>query len=215
MLLLNNNRLRKCLFSLNIAIQNEYDEKQKFLISKIKLLFIRVGEILMKRSIILFPELEQLNLIQGIRDKYDPLATLIAPHITLVFPFESDISNYELERHLKESLEGIKKFRVELKGITGDLEDGYIFLNVKKGNDQIIELHDKLYSGVLEKYLFRKVNYIPHITVGRVEDKVAFNHTIDELEDFKMSFNTEIKKVYVEMISDNDKSIILFSHDLG
>ena len=47
-----------------------------------------------KRAIILFPKFcSNTDLIQDIRDRYDPLASKIAPHITLVFPFESEISS--------------------------------------------------------------------------------------------------------------------------
>jgi 2'-5' RNA ligase len=47
-----------------------------------------------KRAIIIFPQFgSDTNLIQDIRNQYDPLANKIAPHITLVFPFESDISS--------------------------------------------------------------------------------------------------------------------------
>ncbi|MPQ44814.1 hypothetical protein [Clostridium tarantellae] len=33
---------------------------------------------------------KNINVITNIRKKYDPLADLVLPHITLVFPFESD-----------------------------------------------------------------------------------------------------------------------------
>ena len=44
---------------------------------------------------------------------------------------------------------GLHPFNIVLKGVTGS-EEEYLFLNVKVGNDQIIELHDKLYSGLLK-----------------------------------------------------------------
>ena len=46
-----------------------------------------------KRDILIFPKFENIYLIQNIRNKFDPLANLIAPHITLAFPFLDDISN--------------------------------------------------------------------------------------------------------------------------
>lgn len=169
---------------------------------------------MMLRSIILLPKLNEHNLIQSIREKYDPLASCIAPHVTLVFPFESDISNGELKQHLNEMLEGMEKFTVEFKGITGDMMDGYLFLNVKKGNDQIIELHDRLYTGKLKEYLHRGIIYCPHMTVGRVEVPDKFNEAIKELSSFEVTINAEIDKIYVEKIDENDNSIILFTNEL-
>jgi hypothetical protein len=53
----------------------------------------------LKRSIIIFPQFgNDTNLIQNIRHQYDPLASKIAPHITLVFPFESEISSEAYRR---------------------------------------------------------------------------------------------------------------------
>lgn len=41
----------------------------------------------------IFPKFENIKIIDEIRDKYDPLANHVRPHITLVFPFESNIRN--------------------------------------------------------------------------------------------------------------------------
>ena len=48
---------------------------------------------MVKRTIMIFPEFDNIDSIDRIRSKYDPLAELVRPHITLVFPFESDITN--------------------------------------------------------------------------------------------------------------------------
>lgn len=43
------------------------------------------------RTIMIFPEFENIDVINDIRNKYDPLADLVLPHITLVFPFDSEL----------------------------------------------------------------------------------------------------------------------------
>jgi 2'-5' RNA ligase len=153
-------------------------------------------------------------MIKHIREKYDPLANSIAPHITIVFPFDSAISTVELKKHLNEKLKGMKKFSIQLKDVTGDFRDGYLFLNVKKGNDSIIELHDKLYSEILESFLYRKLTYCPHLTIGRVYGQVEFDKAMDELICFNESFEAIIDKIYVETIDDIEKSTIEFSFNL-
>ena len=56
------------------------------------------------RAIMIFPEFKNINIINDIRKKYDPLANLVLPHITLVFPFDSKLTNEELNLYMRESL---------------------------------------------------------------------------------------------------------------
>ena len=164
----------------------------------------------MKRSVILFPKFKNIEAIKNIREKYDPLTKCIAPHISIVFPFESNISTIKLKEHFNKALYGIKRFNVKLKDITGDFRDGYLFLNVKKGNDQIIELHDKLYSGILQSFLYKSITYCPHLTVGRVEEQIEIDDVVNLLSRFNENFETVIDKVFVESIDINEKSNIEF-----
>ena len=48
----------------------------------------------------IFPQFNNIETIDEIRDRYDPLAKLVCPHITLVFPFESEITNDEVQEKL-------------------------------------------------------------------------------------------------------------------
>lgn len=162
---------------------------------------------MVKRSIIIFPEFSNINKVDELRRKFDPLYRLIKPHITVVFPFESDIKRNDLKNHIIEALIGIKSFKILLKGITGT-PDGYLFLNVKKGNDEIIEIHDRLYSGILKKFLQREFTYFPHMTIGRIEDKSGLEQALKETEDFNDIFETRVEKIYVEVIDESEKSAI-------
>lgn len=44
------------------------------------------------RVIVIFPPAADVAVIDPLRQRFDPLASVIAPHITLVFPFQSEIS---------------------------------------------------------------------------------------------------------------------------
>ena len=168
----------------------------------------------MKRAIILVPSFDDMNSIKRIREQYDPLANYIAPHITVVFPFDSEISTEELSVQFKQALKGVKKFHVQLSGFTGDFRDGYLFLNVKRGNDNIIELHDKLYSGILDRFLLKRITYCPHLTVGRLQQPAEFDKAMDELACYSESFETVIDKIYVENLDTIEHSITEFAFDL-
>ena len=168
----------------------------------------------MKRAIVLFPKFNNIDALQAIRERFDPLAKYIAPHITLVFPFESALSTEELREHMTRALKGVKRFSVQLSGITGDYRDGYLFLNVKRGNDPIIDLHDRLYQGALEPFLFRKVTYCPHITVGRLEQQTAFDQALEELVGFSEQFEVEIDQISVESIDSEERSSVELTFEL-
>ena len=54
-----------------------------------------------KRDILIIPKFNNIHKIQIIREKYDELFNMIEPHITLAFPFRSNISNEEYISNLK------------------------------------------------------------------------------------------------------------------
>jgi hypothetical protein len=45
------------------------------------------------RTIMIFPEFHNMDVIHFYRKQYDPLSALVKPHITLVFPFQSSLVN--------------------------------------------------------------------------------------------------------------------------
>jgi 2'-5' RNA ligase len=123
-----------------------------------------------RRVVVAFPRIDsaiEWQRVLAVRDRYDPLAGQIAPHLTLVFPFEDALPDAALEHHLRTVVAGLPPFPIVLRGITAH-ENEYLFLNVKQGNDALVGLHDALYSGVLAAHHRRDHTFVPHITVGRL-----------------------------------------------
>jgi len=115
------------------------------------------------RSILVFPEIYNLDAIQAIRTKYDPLAQNIRPHISLVFPFELDVSDEKLSTHVKNILKGSKDFPTTFDRLGSD-NSGYLWLEANYGKDNFIKLHDKLYADELfQPFLRKDIPYVPHI----------------------------------------------------
>ncbi|GGI11574.1 2'-5' RNA ligase family protein [Gottfriedia solisilvae] len=168
---------------------------------------------MINRSICVFPQFDNIEKINEVRKKYDSLHDLILPHISLVFPFTSSIVKEDLMKHIKEAVTDVSPFELTLKGITGN-NNQYLFLNVKKGNDELIELHDRLYTGILKDFLNRNVSYVPHMTVGRINKKEQFEKVIDETKDFNYIFNTRISELTVEIIEEDEGSKIEFKIEL-
>lgn len=168
----------------------------------------------LKRSIIIFPQFgKDTDLIQNIRYKYDPLASKIAPHITLVFPFESEISSDALCQHIKTQLEKLKPFSLTLQGISQE-KGNYLFLNLIRGQKQIVKIHDLLYKGILNQFLSNKHQYKPHLTVGRFEDFSATKAAMNELKSFNHQLKTQVDKITTEIILEDSFSKVDFAIEL-
>lgn len=167
-----------------------------------------------KRAIVIFPQFDSdTNLIQDIRNQYDPLANKILPHITLVFPFTSEISSDVLRQHIKNSLQGFKAFSLSMQGISHE-SGNYLVLNLIKGYAEIIKIHDLLYSGILTRFLSNKHIYQPHLTVGRFKNSSAAKTAMNQLKSFDYKFKTKVNKITTEIILDDLCSKIDFETTL-
>ena len=158
----------------------------------------------------IFPEFDNIDVIDEIRAKYDPLAKLVRPHITIVFPFEMEITNDELSMILENRLRDIKSFEIEMQGFSKceDRFGNYLFLNVVKGTEIITQLHDLLYSNEFAEFDLG-IPYMPHMTVGKLKTVDDLNNAYDSVMGNKTLFKCIITKISVEMIGENEESIIV------
>ena len=167
---------------------------------------------MLKRCIMIFPEFSNMDVIDKIRKKYDPLANHVRPHITLAFPFESNIESSQLRKHLEETLSSIRPFPLKLNGIMPVKSFGnYLFLNIENGKNEIIKIHSKLYTGILEEHYpewLRAGTYNPHMTVGKIENEENYKSAIEKTKGITDVFETVVNKISVEIIDENEDSII-------
>ncbi|CAM4271285.1 2'-5' RNA ligase [Bacillus manliponensis] len=163
----------------------------------------------MRRTIVIFLNGTVVDEIEKIREVHDPLFGLIPPHSTLVFPFESDVSNGILRGHIIESIQGIESFYINLDQIVTSHGE-YLFLLVREGKEKIIQLHDRLYSGILADFLYEDIPYIPHVTVGRKEDEKLAAKAVQDIPLLCNKIELYIEKIVVESIGENEESIVEF-----
>lgn len=163
----------------------------------------------------IFPEFDNIDIIDGIRKKYDPLANLVRPHITIVFPFEMDITNDELSIIIENRFRDIESFEIEMHGFSKceNKFGNYLFLNVINGTEIITQLHDLLYSHEFSSFDLG-IPYIPHMTVGKLRTVDELNGAYDSVKENKTSFKSNITKISVEMIGENEESIIVIEKKL-
>lgn len=166
-----------------------------------------------RRTIMIFPQFNNIKTIECIREKYDPLFKHVRPHITLAFTFESELTTNELKEHIETVLKNIKPFRLTMEEIVKmDNPLGrYLFLLPKEGIENIKEISSKLYTGVLKPYKPEWLNentYMPHMTIGCFDSKDDLDKAFAEVSDINESFTTIINMISGEIIDENEDSII-------
>lgn len=154
-----------------------------------------------KRDILIFPNFNNMNIINDIRNKYDRLANLVEPHIALAFPFKDEMSNEYLINELSSLLKNYSPFEVTFKGVSLS-DDNYVLLNCIKGNSILIDLHDEIYKKLIPNHFKESINYIPHITLGQA-------HNLDSFSNFSYEFTTIIDEISVEFIGEHEESIVI------
>jgi 2'-5' RNA ligase len=162
----------------------------------------------MKRAIHIFPSFHSLDKIQEIRHRYDPLSDKIPPHITLIFPFESSIPSVDILNHIKLVAEHISPFSLTLRDMTGSGGE-FLFLNVKEGNDFLIQLHDELYEGILAAYRNPHFTYSPHITLGRPGNSEEYISAIEKYKEWRETYHTVVKEITLEEIGEDEVSNVI------
>ncbi|GAB6497462.1 2'-5' RNA ligase [Bacillus sp. UMTAT18] len=161
------------------------------------------------RTILVFLNNMSLDKIENIRQKHDPLFELIPPHITIAFPFKSDISNDELKSHILNLSRGVGKIEIEFANCITHVRN-YLFLEVERGKEQITKLHDILYTGPLLQFLKEDIPYIPHVTVGRKESAELAAEVAKDIHSFPEKLQCVIDRISVERIGEKGESIIEF-----
>ena len=167
---------------------------------------------MVERCIMIFPEFSNVSVIDKIRDKYDPLAHHVRPHITFVFPFKSEISSDELKLHLEKVLLKVGPFKITLQGVKPVQHFGnYLFLEIVDGIEEIIDIHKCLYTDLLEPFhpgWLKTGNYYPHMTIGKLATEEEYKAAIEEVKDVNEVFSAMVEKVSVEIIDENEDSLI-------
>lgn len=99
------------------------------------------------------------------RERFDPIYNLVSPHLTLVFPFDSDRPLEDLVAAVRTETQGQPAIKVELSSI-GDFypDDPVIYWGVKE-NEALTDFHFRLHVRLGLALPHEK--YTPHVTVAR------------------------------------------------
>ena len=149
--------------------------------------------------------------IDALRRKYDPQVDLISPHITLLFPVPDSIGESSLVSHLEHVLSHSPSFPIHLRGLEQSANH-YLFLVLQEGRPEAIDLHDRIYTGMLAPFLRTDLPYSPHITLGSFGDAELCSQALREAERNTLDFECLLDRVHLVKIKD-DRSGISWSMD--
>jgi 2'-5' RNA ligase len=132
--------------------------------------------------------------LADVRRRFDPQFELVPSHMTLIFP--ERVGFDVLLRHVNAIARVYRPFQVRLAGFAGG-ENAWLFARVTGGNDNLIALHDDLYTGVLAAALDRTSIYVPHVTVGRLNGAAALGAALDAVDhSFAWEFEVQALTIY-------------------
>jgi len=119
-----------------------------------------------KRYAAAFPTIDA-PFIDELRARHDPLAHVVAPHVTLLFP-TSKPTLEELIAEVELAVRGCAPFSAVLRSALAMPDGGrsHVFLVPDEGFAEIVRLHERLYAGVLASELRLDVPFVPHMTVA-------------------------------------------------
>ena len=173
---------------------------------------------MLNRSIHIQPKFKKIHLIEDFRKQYDPLFGLIPPHITIIFPFKSDICKDILIKHLKVQLSDQDIFMISLDPKVHFEENSkFVFAKITDGADHITKIHNILYENILEDYKDNNYSYSPHLTLGNLQDYTKDVDTaIHQANIFLHAnpFQCVVDEIICEIIEKDNKSTMEFTINL-
>lgn len=141
--------------------------------------------------------------IGSFRQAHYPTAHLLGPHLTLVFPVPAVIGGDAFREHVRGIVSRTPAFDLRLRGLDKTW-DHWLFLAVAEGLDEVIALHDALYTGILSPHLWAEQPYVPHVGLGhfaqerdthdplelreRAFDRVRFDEARREAEALQLDY---------------------------
>lgn len=120
------------------------------------------------------------------------------------------MSNENLKDLLEKRLQSVKPFKLELAGVSKHVDrfGNYLFLEINQGVNELCFIHDILYHNEFLEYDLG-LPYIPHITLGKLPEKYKLDEAYNQVKDMSETFCALVNKISVEMIGDDEESIIV------
>ena len=135
-----------------------------------------------------YPSLSEadMNFIERFRHEHDArYRDVVASHFTMVFGCNA-VGEVEYRQHVaavaKANVTLDFSCRYAMLGSDDQDQTAYVFLVPDEGYSGFSLLHDRLYTGVLSPHLRLDIPFVPHITIGTLEDRRVAKQLCDDLD---------------------------------
>jgi len=158
--------------------------------------------------VLAYPEISpsDYKLIQGIRKVHDRQFAMVEPHFTVVFP-TAKVSESELLKYAQSLYLDVPPFNFVLTKAIVE-ENVYpkyyqVHLVADAPIPQITQLHDLLYTGILESELRKDIPYVPHVTIASNQDEAVMQKLADEINIEGLNIPGKIDTVTISSFGGN------------
>lgn len=142
-----------------------------------------------------FPAFKGIERVEAFRARHDPMAGIIAAHLSFVFPFPTAHSRLQVETHVRQVVSRWPPIAVTFRRARMHANE-YLFLMAARGAASIAGLHDRLYTRSLQPHLRRDLPYEPHITLARYADFRRLEAALTQAEEeLAVEFDDVIREV--------------------
>ena len=113
-----------------------------------------------------FPHFDGIERVEAFRTRHDPMARKIRAHLTLVFPFGTNLTRLQLETHVRRVASKWPPIPVTFRAVRMHANE-FVFLMASRGATSVTALHEALYTRSLRPHLRPEFAYEPHVTLAR------------------------------------------------
>ena len=166
-----------------------------------------------------FPVLstDDVSEIEAFRREHDPHFSVVEAHFTMVFRC-SAVAESAYVAHVEAVCRQARPIsfvcRYAMLGADEEAERAYVFLVPDEGYSGLSRLHDDLYQVPFAEHLRLDIPFVPHITIGATDDRVAAKQLCDDLNGRGLSIHGAVNALTVVAL-DQDKVRRLRTFDLG
>ena len=125
-----------------------------------------------------FPSFRGIDQVEAFRKRHDPMSAHIGAHVSIVFPFGTNLTPLQVETHVRRVASTWPPIPVTFRAIRMHANE-FVFLMASRGAASIVALHDKLYTRSLRAHLRPEFAYEPHITLARQGDPARLEAAFD------------------------------------
>ena len=161
-----------------------------------------------------FPAFAGIRRVEAFRLRHDPMAGIVAAHLSFVFPFPTAHSRLQVETHVRHVVSRWPPIPVTFRRVAMHANE-FLFLMASRGAASIAGLHDRLYTRSLLPHLRRDLPFEPHITLARYADFGRLEAAFAEAqEEIAVEFSDVIREVTLLGLEGNGKIAALATIEL-